>query len=150
MHRAILGSVERFTAVLTEHLAGKWPFWLSPRQVILCPISEKATEYCEQVYLYLHKQGFMADVDRSQGNIKKKIRNAEMAQWNYICVAGEDEMHDGLVDVRMRGSKIIGKMRVDKLAQMLKDESPAPSATYHNFYKNAFDPETFFKDRPAE
>ena len=65
-------------------------------------------------------------------------------------VAGEDEMHDGLVDVRMRGSIIVGKMRVDKLAQKLKDESPAPSMTHNDFYKNAFDPETFFKDRPAE
>lgn len=73
-----------------------------------------------------------------------------MGQWNYILVAGEDEMHDGLVDVRMRGSKVIGKMRVDKLAQMLKDESPAPSSSHNEFYKNAFDPETFFKDRPAE
>ena len=53
-----------------------------------------------------------------------------MGQWNYILVAGEDEMHDGLVDVRMRGSKVIGKMRVDKLAQMLKDESPAPSSSH--------------------
>ena len=73
-----------------------------------------------------------------------------MGQWNYILVAGEDEMHDGLVDVRMRGSKVIGKMRVDKLAQLLKDESPAPSSSHDQFYKNAFDPETFFKDRPAE
>ena len=98
---------------MTEHLAGKWPFWLSPRQVIVCPISEKAADYCESVYLYLHKQGFMADVDRTQGNIKRKIRNAELAQWNYILVAGENEMHVGLVDVRMRGSIQKGKMRVD-------------------------------------
>ena len=90
----------------------------------------------------------MADVDRSQGNIKRKIRNAELAAWNYILVAGEDEMHDGLVDVRMRGSKILGKMPVDKLAQLLKDEHPAQSTSYENFYKKAFDPASFFKDSP--
>ena len=102
--------------MLTEHLAGKWPFWLSPRQVIVCPISEKAMDYCESVYLYLHKQGFMAELDRSQGNIKKKIRNAQLAQFNYILVAGEDEMHEGMVNVRTREMKILGKMRVDKAA----------------------------------
>jgi threonyl-tRNA synthetase len=58
IHRAILGSVERFMAILIEHLAGKWPFFLSPKQVIICPISEKFTEYCESVYLYLHKMGY--------------------------------------------------------------------------------------------
>ena len=73
-----------------------------------------------------------------------------MGQWNYILVAGEDEMHDGLVDVRMRGSKVIGKMRVDKLAQLLKAEDPAPSMSFNNFYKKAFNPETFFKDSPEE
>ena len=65
VHRAILGSVERFMAVLIEHLGGKWPFWLSPRQVIVLPISEKAADYCESVYKYLHQQGFDAAIDRS-------------------------------------------------------------------------------------
>jgi len=76
-------------AILIEHLAGKWPFWLSPRQVIVLPISEKAKDYCESVYKYLHKRGFNVSVDHSQGQINKKVRNAQMAQWNYILVAGE-------------------------------------------------------------
>ena len=58
IHRAILGSVERFMAILIEHLGGKWPFFLSPRQCIITPISEKFKEYCDSVYLYLHKQGY--------------------------------------------------------------------------------------------
>jgi len=58
----------------------------------------------------------MAELDRSQGNIKKKIRNAQLAQFNYILVAGEDEMHEGMVNVRTREMKILGKMRVDKAA----------------------------------
>jgi len=131
-------------------LAGKWPFWISPRQVIVLPISDKALEYCESVYLYLHQMGFMAEVDRSQGNIKKKIRNAQLAQWNYILVAGEDEMHDGMVNVRTRDMKILGKMRVDECAQLLKKESPAPSVASDEFYKKAFNPAAFFKDSPAE
>jgi len=79
IHRAILGSIERFSAILIEHLAGKWPFWISPRQIIVCPISEKALEYCESVYLYLHNQGFQASLDTSQGSINKKVRNAQLA-----------------------------------------------------------------------
>lgn len=76
VHRAVLGSVERLMAILIEHLGGKWPFWLSPRQVIILPISEKAADYCESVYLYLHKLGFEAAIDRSSGQINKKVRNA--------------------------------------------------------------------------
>jgi len=73
VHRAVLGSVERFTAILCEHLAGKWPFWLSPRQVIVCPISEKSFEYANSIYLYFHKLGYEAEVDKTQGSINKKI-----------------------------------------------------------------------------
>lgn len=65
MHRAILGSVERFMAILIEHLAGKWPFFMSPRQCIVVPISEKSNEYAESVYKYLHKLGYEVDVDRT-------------------------------------------------------------------------------------
>jgi threonyl-tRNA synthetase len=89
VHRAILGSVERFTAILIEHLAGKWPFFLSPKQVIICPISEKFADYCESVYLYLHKKGYQVELDCSNLTLNKKIRNHQLEQWNFILVAGE-------------------------------------------------------------
>ena len=73
VHRAILGSVERFMAILIEHLAGKWPFWMSPRQITVMPISEKAEGYCESVYLYLHRLGYECQLDRTNGKIQKKI-----------------------------------------------------------------------------
>ena len=66
-------------------------------------------------------------MDRSSGQINKKIRNAQLAQWNYILVAGEDEMKLGLVDVRTRDNKRHGKIRVDEVARMLAAEEPAPS-----------------------
>jgi len=69
VHRAILGSVERFMAILIEHLAGKWPFWMSPRQIIVLPISQKAEEYCEGVYLYFHRLGYECVVDHSSTTI---------------------------------------------------------------------------------
>jgi len=150
IHRAILGSVERFSAILIEHLAGKWPFWLSPRQVIVCPISEKAMDYCESVYLYFHKLGYEAQLDRSQGNINKKVRNAQIEQWNYILVAGEAEMNDGLVDVRTRDNVRHGKIRVDEVARMLAAEALQPSNSFKKFYEKAFDPAKFFKDAAGE
>lgn len=76
IHRAILGSVERFVAILIEHLAGKWPFFISPRQAIIVPVSEKHIEYCHSVMLYLHQAGFEAELDRSNAQLNKKIRNA--------------------------------------------------------------------------
>ena len=76
IHRAILGSVERFIAILTEHLAGKWPFWLSPRQIVICPVSEKTQDYCDKVYEELKEAGFNVEIDTSQVSLNKKIRNA--------------------------------------------------------------------------
>ena len=63
IHRAILGSVERFVAILTEHLSAKWPLWLSPRQVCIVPVSEKSLEYCESVYAQLKGAGFEVEID---------------------------------------------------------------------------------------
>ena len=108
-------------------------------------------DYCESVYLYYHRMGFQAELDRTRGDIKKRIRNAQLAQYNYILVAGEDEMKDGTVNVRTREMKILGKMRVDKVGEMFKAENPAPSLAYENFYKKAFDPKAFFgEEAPVE
>lgn len=109
----------------------------------MCPISEKALPYCESVYLYFHKLGYQAEVDRSSGQINKKIRNAQLAQWNYILVAGEEEMKEGLVDVRTRDNKRHGKIRVDLVAEMLEKEKPAPATASDNFYENAWKPEDY-------
>lgn len=91
IHRAILGSLERFIAILTEHIGGKWPFWVSPRQAIVVPVSEKFLEYGEKVALYLHQQGFDVELDKTNLTLGKKVRNSQLAQWNYILVVGEKE-----------------------------------------------------------
>jgi len=150
VHRAILGSVERFTAILIEHLGGKWPFWLSPRQIIVCPISEKAFNYCESVYLYFHKLGYECVLDRTQGQINKKIRNAQLAQWNYILVAGEDEMEMGCVDVRTRDNKRHGKMRIDDVAKHLESLKPEASSNVKTMYAKAWNPEDFPRLEPHQ
>ncbi|KAJ2892951.1 threonyl-tRNA synthetase [Coemansia aciculifera] len=113
IHRAILGSVERMIAILMENFAGKWPFWLSPRQVMVIPVTTAIYDYAAQVQKTLHAAGFFADVDLSGDKMDKKIRNAEIAQYNFICVVGEKEMTERSVNVRCRddvGSKTRGDM----------------------------------------
>lgn len=85
IHRAILGSVERMIAILTESYAGKWPFWLSPRQVMVIPVGPMFDEYAQEVHKQLHDSGFMSEVDVDAGDtMNKKIRNAQLAQFNFI------------------------------------------------------------------
>ena len=110
IHRAILGSVERFIAILTEHLAGKWPFWLSPRQIQICPISDDHKDYCQRVYQELKDRGFNVEIDLSQSSLNKKIRNAQMLQFNYILVAGQEECDSGQIDIRTRDGARKGKL----------------------------------------
>ncbi|EGF83910.1 hypothetical protein BATDEDRAFT_18299 [Batrachochytrium dendrobatidis JAM81] len=102
IHRAILGSVERMIAILTENFAGKWPFWLSPRQVIVVPIAVPFNEYATKVANQLYAAGLYAEADVSDLTLKKKIRNAEIAQWNFIFVVGEEEEKSDSVNCRNR------------------------------------------------
>ncbi|KAJ8977476.1 hypothetical protein NQ317_001758 [Molorchus minor] len=89
IHRAILGSVERMIAILTESYAGKWPFWLSPRQVMVIPVGPTYDEYADNVKEKLFEAGFMSEVDTDAGDtMNKKIRNAQLAQFNFILVVG--------------------------------------------------------------
>uniref|UniRef100_A0A669EV15 threonine--tRNA ligase n=1 Tax=Oreochromis niloticus TaxID=8128 RepID=A0A669EV15_ORENI len=85
IHRAILGSVERMIAILTENYGGKWPLWLSPRQVMVVPVGPTCEEYAEKVKQEFHSSGLMTDVDLDPScTLNKKIRNAQLAQYNFI------------------------------------------------------------------
>lgn len=84
IHRAIYGSFERFIAILTEHFAGKWPFWLSPRQIMIIPVMVAAQGYCEEVQKLFRARGMHVDVDFSGNTMNKKIRAAQLAQYNFI------------------------------------------------------------------
>ena len=103
VHRAILGSVERMFAILCEHTGGKWPFWLSPRQVRILPIKDDNLDYARKVLKRLVmvnptctpyfnpsllQEGFEAELDDSNGTMNAKVRNAQLAQFNFMCVIG--------------------------------------------------------------
>ena len=126
IHRAVLGSIERFIALLTEHLSGKWPFWLNPRQCFICPVStenEALVAYTKQVKDAIFSQAeergvysnYYVDLDLSDKTMKKKIREAQLLQYSYILVLGEKEMQEKTVSVRKRDGTLVGTMSVDAL-----------------------------------
>ena len=102
IHRAILGSVERMFAILTEHTGGKWPFWLSPRQCIVIPINSSVHDYAQQIVGAVHEAGYFVDGDFSDDKLNKKIRDAQVAQYNYILVVGKKEQASATINVRKR------------------------------------------------
>ncbi|KAF8752003.1 Threonyl-tRNA synthetase [Rhizoctonia solani] len=114
IHRAILGSLERFIAIVTEHFAGKWPFWLSPRQVMVVPVAVPFKDYASEVQQKLWDAGMFADIDLTGDTLPKKIRNAEIAQYNFIVVVGEAEANVKAVNVRNRDD-VGNKQRQDEV-----------------------------------
>lgn len=128
IHRAVLGSLERMIAVLTEHCAGKWPFWVSPKQAVVIAISDKFQDYGEQVMLRLRREGYMVDLDESNETLRKKIRNAQLNQYNYMLVVGEEEVNAGVVDARVRETnQSIGKFNIEDLCAMFETLNPPKS-----------------------
>jgi threonyl-tRNA synthetase len=120
VHRAMLGSVERMFAVLCEHWGGKWPLWLSPRQVMLVPVHGDFGDYCQGVSKKLHEAGFYVDVDLSKNTFQKKVRNAQIAQYNFQLVVGDNEVKNGSVNIRTRENTVEGEMPVDDFVEKLK------------------------------
>ncbi|NXE60624.1 SYTC2 ligase, partial [Calcarius ornatus] len=121
IHRAILGSVERMIAILAENYGGKWPFWLSPRQVMVVPVGPTSEQYAQQVCNQFFEAGFMSDVDLDQScTLNKKIRNAQLAQYNFILVVGEKEKANNAVNVRTRDNKVHGEISVSSTIEKLK------------------------------
>ncbi|CAI9717594.1 threonine--tRNA ligase 1, cytoplasmic-like isoform X2 [Octopus vulgaris] len=131
VHRAILGSVERMIAILCENYAGKWPFWLSPRQSIVVPVAPPFDDYAQLVSKQIHDAGFICDVDLDPGTtMNKKIRNAQLAQYNFIFVVGEKEVQNLTTNVRTRDNKVHGEHSIVNIIERFKDlnQSKIPDA----------------------
>ena len=116
VHRAMLGSVERMMAILTENFAGKWPFWLSPRACIVVPVAPPFNEYAQKVCDAIYGAGYQCEVNIDDGEtMNKKIRNAQLAQYNFILVVGEKEATNNTVNVRTRDNKVHGEHSIEKV-----------------------------------
>ncbi len=122
IHRAPLGTHERFIGFLLEHYAGKLPVWLSPLQLKILPISEKFIPYCQEVQKKLRKAGVRVEVDERNEKIGKKIREAELGKIPYMAVVGEKEMAENLLALRRQGRGDIGVQQVDEFLNMILEE----------------------------
>ena len=122
IHRALLGSIERFIGVITEHFAGAFPAWLSPVQVKILPVTDRASGYADEVQEKLDALGFRAEVDHRSEKIGKKIREATLEKVPYMLVVGDRDMENGTVSPRHRTGEDLGAMSFDNFAALLKEE----------------------------
>ena len=121
VHRALLGSLERFFGVLVEHYGGAFPVWLAPVQVALIPIADKHVEYAHSVAGQLRAAGLRVEVNDSGERMQAKIRDAQMLKIPYMLVVGNREMEAGQVNLRMRDGNVPGAMSVDAFLTLAQE-----------------------------
>jgi threonyl-tRNA synthetase len=122
LHRALLGSLERFTGILLEHHSGNLPLWLSPVQVVVMNITDAQADYVTEVTAKLRKQGFRVESDLRNEKIGYKIRGRTLEKIPYLLIIGDREVENDLVAVRRRDGTDLGAMSVDDLVAKLRDE----------------------------
>lgn len=122
IHRAPLGTHERFIGFLIEHYAGKFPLWLAPLQVKILPISDKFMDYCVSIHKQMRAQGIRVEIDDRSEKIGRKIRDTELARVPYMLVVGEKEMNENAVSLRIQGKGDQGSLPIDELIQRMKTD----------------------------
>jgi threonyl-tRNA synthetase len=122
LHRAILGSLERFIGILIEHHAGRMPLWLSPVQTVVINITDNQAEYVENLVESLRKHGFRAKSDLRNEKIGFKIREHTLQRIPYLLVIGDREVESNSVAVRTRSGEDLGSMSLDSFMSRLTDE----------------------------
>ena len=122
IHRVVLGSIERFIGVITEHFGGAFPAWLTPVQVKVLPVTDRAAEYADGVAKALDDAGFRVEVDHRSEKLGYKIREAQTMKIPYMVVVGDKDMENHTVSIRHRTGEDLGAMSLDAFAALLKDE----------------------------
>ena len=122
VHRALLGSVERFIGLLIENYMGALPVWVAPIQSVIVPVSDKVLEYARSVYEKLLQQGIRVELDASKETVSYKIRHHITQKVPYIIVVGEREASAGTVAVRVRGKKKQEVMSVEDFIKYIKEK----------------------------
>ena len=122
LHRAILGSLERFIGILIEHYAGAFPVWISPVQIRVATIAERHNDFATKIVEQLRREGFRVESDLRTEKIGYKIREAEMLKVPYVFVIGDKEMETQQVAVRMRGRQDLGAQALDVITARIKEE----------------------------
>jgi threonyl-tRNA synthetase len=122
IHRALMGSLERFFGILIEHYAGAFPLWLSPVQMSILPIAERHADYGKTLLESLVQSGIRADIDTDNEKIGYKIRRATMLKTPYMCIIGDKEISSKTVNIRKRNGENTGEMTSELMIEYLKDE----------------------------
>ena len=122
IHRVVLGSIERFIGVITEHFGGAFPAWLTPVQVKVLPVTDRAAEYADGIAKALDDAGFRVEVDHRSEKLGYKIREAQTMKIPYMVVVGDKDMENHTVSIRHRTGEDLGAMSLDAFAALLKDE----------------------------
>ena len=127
LHRALLGSVERFIGVLTEHFAGRFPLWINPEQVVIIPVSDKFLDTAEGLENQIKEAGFRVSVDKRSEGVGYKIRQAQLMRANYMLVVGEKEEESKLLTVRNRDGEETPEVAVKTFIEKLSEERDSKS-----------------------
>ena len=122
VHRAILGSLERFIGVLIEHYAGAFPLWLSPVQAVVIPIADRHIEYAEQIHSQLEEHGFRVEVDSRSERMNLKIRHAQLQKIPYMLIVGDKELEQGTASARLRSGTDMGSMLLPDLISHMDED----------------------------
>lgn len=119
IHRALFGSIERFFGILIEHFAGKFPLWLSPNQVRIMTVADRHVPYAEELAKEIRQEGFQVEVDDSPESVGKKVRNAQLAQCNYMLTIGDQEVENHSLNLRTRDNVVHGQMPLKTFLEAL-------------------------------
>jgi threonyl-tRNA synthetase len=122
IHRALLGSFERFIGILIEHYAGEFPLWLAPTQALILPIADRHEDYANEVAGQLSDAGLRVEVDARTESVGKKIREGELRKAPYMLVVGDNEAEAKQVSVRRHREGDLGAMGVDEFASRAREE----------------------------
>lgn len=122
IHRAIFGSIERFLGILIEHYVGKFPLWLSPSQVRIITVADRHEDYARQLEQKFKNQGFQIDVDCTSESVSKKVRTAQLTQFNYILTVGDQETENKTANLRTRDNVVHGEIQIDDFIAKIKEE----------------------------
>ena len=126
LHRAVLGSFERFIGILIENFAGKLPFWLAPRQVVVASIVTDANDYCNEIVIALKAVGIRAESDLRNEKISYKVREHSVAKVPIILALGKREIDERTITVRRLGEKQTKTIEFEKVIQELQKEGVSP------------------------
>lgn len=122
LHRAIFGSVERFFGILIEHFSGRFPLWLSPSQVRILTVADRHLPFAEELEKRFKDAGFHCDIDSASESVSKKVRNAQLSQFNYILTVGDQEMEHKTANLRTRDNVVHGEINVDEFIKIIDEE----------------------------